>query len=355
VTRAEIIAQENNGFSLLDSKGNTTERFEEASRIGLALQKHPDLFAQPTKPKANIGILINEENYQFCNTFYGTDRHLSYSIRGWYHLFWRNGFAIDFVNINEIDHDTPNQYKVLILPFPLSLSDTLAFQLKTYISQGGNLTCEAAAGRIDENGFAVRGEMSPLIAELAGVEQKRFVGVYEPNGEQRWTPNERTWGEYDPVTWLEGMGSFAGTRLLSNYFLQTFDLKGGSAIFKADSEVAGVVNGVGEGKIWLFGTFLGHGGTAYYTESNLDFVQELMDECGVSNQKINELLVQKRMTQDKEAWIITNPTDQDLYESLDLGGMENPEMLIGDVVERKENLLKFRINSLDVAVLVFEK
>ena len=89
VTRAEIVAQENNGFSLLDSRGSTTERYEEVSRIGLAMQKHPDLFAKPTKPKAQVGILINEENYQFCRSFYGTDQHLIYSIRGWYHMLWR--------------------------------------------------------------------------------------------------------------------------------------------------------------------------------------------------------------------------------------------------------------------------
>ena len=355
VTRAEIIAQENNGFSLLDSKGTTTERFEEASRIGLALQKHPELFAQPTKPKANVGILINEENYQFCNTFYGTVRHLNYSTRGWYHLLWKNGFAVDFVNMNEINQNTPDQYKALILPFPLCLSDTLAVRLKDYMSLGGNLICEAAAGRINENGFAVRGEMSPLIAEMAGIEQRRFVEVYEPNGEHRWTPDERTWGEYDPVTWLEGMSDFSGMKMLANYYLQTFYLKGGTPIFKAGDEVAGVVNKVGEGKIWLFGTFLGHGGTAYFTKSNLDFVQKLMDESGVTNQKIGDLLVQKRITQNKEAWIITNPTDHDVFESLDLSGKKNPTMLIGDIQDKSNNKLNFKLNSLDIAVLVFEK
>jgi hypothetical protein len=34
VTRAEIMALEANGFSLLDSVGDSTERFLEASRIG---------------------------------------------------------------------------------------------------------------------------------------------------------------------------------------------------------------------------------------------------------------------------------------------------------------------------------
>ena len=106
VTRAEIIAQENNGFSLLDSKGNSTEQYEEASRIGKILRNYSDLFALPTKPKSKVGIIINEDNYQFCKTFYGTDTHLHYSTRGWYHMLWRNGYPVDFVNSTEIGAET---------------------------------------------------------------------------------------------------------------------------------------------------------------------------------------------------------------------------------------------------------
>ena len=145
-----------------------------------------------------MGIIINEDNYQFCRSFYGTERHLYNSIRGWYHILWRSGYPVDFVIITDIDAKTAGQYKALILPFPLELSDKLALQLKEYVSAGGNLICEGAAGRINENSLAVRGEMSPVIAEMAGVQQKSFIVVREPDNEQRWTPRERTWGEFAP-------------------------------------------------------------------------------------------------------------------------------------------------------------
>jgi hypothetical protein len=80
-----------------------------------------------------------------------------------------------------------------------------------------------------------------------------------------------------------------------------------------------------------------------------------MDESGVSNQRINELLVQKRITQNKEAWIITNPTEHEIIESIDLTEMKNPSMLIGDIQDKTENKLNFRLNSLDVALFIFEK
>ena len=354
VTRAEIAAQENDGFSLLDSKGDSTERLSEASRIGMALRKYSDLFAAPTKPAANVGIIVNEANYQFCKSFYGTEQHLSYSMRGWYHMLWRNGYPVDFVNSTDIDGNTSGKYKALILPFPLSLSDSFAMKLKEYVTSGGNLICEGAAGRINENSFAVRGEMSPVIAEMAGVEQKSFIEVNEPDKERRWTPAERTWGEFATVTYLDGTGEFKGFKTLANYYLQTFTCKGGSPIFQTGGEVAACENKVGKGKIWLIGTFIGHNGTAYDTPGTTALVNKFMQLSDIEPQRIGNLLVQKRIQGKKEAWIITNPTEADISESIDITRMKNPEVLIGDKWEIKNGLVKIMVKSLDIIVLVFE-
>jgi hypothetical protein len=80
-----------------------------------------------------------------------------------------------------------------------------------------------------------------------------------------------------------------------------------------------------------------------------------MQLSGISPQKIGNLLVQKRITSKREAWIITNPTEADLYERLDLSDKKNPEILIGDSLRVKDNSANIFIKSLDIAVLVFEK
>ena len=103
VTRAEIHAAEMNGFSLLDSVGDTTPRYEEAARIGAALNAHPDLFAQPTRPPAQVAILIDESNYQFCNNLSYGHTHQPYSVRGWYRLLWDLGIPVDFIEASELD------------------------------------------------------------------------------------------------------------------------------------------------------------------------------------------------------------------------------------------------------------
>lgn len=270
-------------------------------------------------------------------------------------MLWRNGYPVDFVNIIDIDENTSAQYSALVLPFPLSLSDHYALKLKNYIIGGGNLICEGATGRINENSIAVRGEISPIIADMAGVEQRSFTMAPEPINGHRWTPLERTWGEFGPVTWLEGIGDFAGNKTLANYYLQTFTCNSGKPIFKAGDEVAACENQVGKGKIWLLGTFIGHNGTAYDTPATLNLVNKFMLLAGVAPQKIGKLLVQKRISGNKEAWIITNPTEADVSEIIAINTMKEPELLIGDPWEIRNGQAKIRVKSLDIVVVVFEK
>jgi hypothetical protein len=166
---------------------------------------------------------------------------------------------------------------------------------------------------------------------------------------------ERTWGEFAPVTYLEGTGEFKGFKTLANFYLQTFECKGGNPIFKVGTEVAACENKVGKGKIWLLGTFLGHNGTAYFTPSMLDLCDKFMQLAGVTSQKIGKLLVQKRISANKEAWIITNATEADVSENIDITQMKNPEVLIGNNWETQNGKAEIQVKSLDIAVIVFEK
>lgn len=129
VTRAEIAAVECNGFSLLNSVGDTTPRFEEVSRIGQALNRHAELFGQPDWPQSPVAIFINERNYQHCVSMVQGGEHLSYSTRGWYRLLWDAGIPVDFVEAMELDEPRVAEYKAIIMPFPLALSGDVAKKL----------------------------------------------------------------------------------------------------------------------------------------------------------------------------------------------------------------------------------
>lgn len=355
VTRAEIMAAEVNGFSLLDSEGDSTPRFEEASRIGAALNRHADLFGQPTYPGAQVGILINEWNYQFCSAMTQGRKHLAYSVRGWYRLLWEMGIPVDFVEVGGLDALDAGQTKVLILPFPLSLAEEAAEKLVRYVERGGHLISEACPGRMDEHACCRRGELSPMARELFGVRHVSFTMVREPDGEARWSPPERTWGEYLDAAMLEGTGPCEGLRLRANVYIETYTCTQSEPCLRYGDAVAGTVRDMGRGRAWLLGTFVGHNGTAHRDDRSRAFVRAMLAQCGVTAESKGQLLLRRRVADTKEAWILTNPTKRTVTESIDAGGWSTVEDLLGEPVERDGDRVTLSVDSLDTRVLILQK
>lgn len=355
VTRAEIMAGEQHGYSLLDSTGDSTPRLAEAARIGRALQAHADLFAHPSLPAAKVGILVNEENYQLCTHLTQGSDQLPYGTRGWHRLLWEANVLCDLVSL-EYDGDHAQAYSVLILPFPLALSETAATKLAHYVEAGGHLLCEAAPGRIDALGFCPRGEMSPTLAALFGVRQIAFTLVREPGNGNRWSPPERTWGEYLEATMLEGAGPLAGQRLQANGYLQTFAcLDGAEPVLYAGEAVAGVRRGVGKGQAWLLGTYVGHNGTAYRDPAIPAAVRSLLAACGVRPEHDGRLIRRQRAVPGKEAWILFNPTAEPLREEFAVPPGCRVADLLGEGSTCGGATLAVTVPPLDVRVLVVDR
>ncbi len=352
VTRAEIMAAEQNGFSLLDSSGDTTPRLDEAGRIGRALNMHADLFAQPTLQPGKVGILVSEANHQLCSRLAQSTTHLAYSTRGWHRLLWELNVPFDLISVDH-DMDRAATYQVLILPFPLSLQEAVALRLAAYVEAGGSLISEASPGRIDENAFCNRGELSPTLASLFGVRQTGWSMVREPGDSARWSLPERTWGEYLDAQTLDGAGPLAGHTLRANVYLQTFECLGGAEpVLQAGGLTAGVRRLAGQGQAWLLGSYIGHSGTAYRDPAIPAAVRALLDACGVTPEHNGKLIVRKRVTPGKEAWLLFNPTGEALTEQLAVGEEYRCEDLFGEPLSPQAGLLAVTVAALDVQVVV---
>ncbi len=355
VTRAEIMAAEMNGFSLLDSTGEETPRCLEAARLGRALNTYPALFGQRTRPRAPIGLLVDEWNYQVTRQLSWGGGQLPYSLRGWHRLVWDLGRVADFVELNFAEAEALAAYRVLVLPFPLTIGDAQAAKLAAYVNGGGTLVLEACAGRINEYGVCRRGELAPALAELAGVRQASLTMVREPQNGHRWMPGERTWGEFRDAIWLRGDGPLAGHELRANLYVQTFTLAGGQAVLHCGEDVAGVHRQVGAGQVWLLGSFVGHGGTAYRDPRHHAAIGALLDACGVPSDAVGKLLRRRRVTAQQEAWLLTNPTDKAECAAVDVTGFTRAELLGGGPLPINGNRVLLSVNSLDVVVLVLSR
>ena len=355
VTRAEIMAAEQNGFSLLDSDGDSTPRFEEAGRVGRALNANADLFGRPTLEPAGVGILVNEANYQLCAHLAQGGENLAYSTRGWHRMLCELNMPCDMVDI-ENDWERSREYRALILPFPLSLSECTAAKLAAWVEAGGCLISEAAPGRINEEGFCNRGELSPALASLFGVRQTSFAMVREPDGGARWSPAERTWGEYLDAQMLEGAGPLAGHRLRANLYLETFEaLDGAEAVLTAGDAVAGVRRLAGRGQAWLIGTYIGHNGTAYRDPQIHQAVRAMMDACGVTPEYDGRLILRKRVIPGREAWIFMNFSAEAVTERINVAGCHRVSDLFGLPVPVAGGFAELTVAPLDARVLLVEK
>ena len=354
VTRAEIMAEEMNGFSLLDSTGEETVRLNEAGRVGAALRAHPELFGENNLERAPVAILVNEENYRLCDSMAGAVEQLEYSARGWHRLLWDQGIPVDFLDLAHWEEADVSDYQLLVLPFPLAMSDASLERIAAYVSEGGNLVSEACVGRLDEHAFARRGEIAPRARELFGASHRSLQMVREPNREQRWTAPEYTWGEYADSALLEGVGPMEGEKVLANFYIETFLCESAEQILSHRGNAAGCMNRFDRGSAILLGTLVGHNGTAYRDSPTASAVRRLLAMLEVHPGHNGRLLLRRRMAGAREAWIVTNPTADTVRESFDVSGYACVSDLLGPAPDRLDDSLSLSVDPFDVRVLFLE-
>jgi len=349
VTRAEIMAGEMNGFSLLDNEGDSTERIEEVKKISEFVNKYPKLFNSPVNQRAEVGIIVDEDNYNGCSRLAQGGDGLSYSMRGWYRYMFDLSVNVDFVCIEELGEDYTKEYKMLILPFPLFMSDKTADNLEKYVAGGGMLVSEATPGRINSNGITRRSTMA--MRDVFGVKHKFLKMVSEPEYAHQFTPYPRTWGEYLDPAEFDGTGVFEGHNLRANVYIQCFELNGAKEILNYDGMTAGAINSCGKGKAVIIGSYIGHNGTTYRNDATNNFVKKLLSIADVKYSSNNGVNIRERCADGKKAYILFNMTDKPQKITLPMPLTAKIIDSCGDIIPA--NITE--INALDVTVVITEE
>ncbi|MCY3833529.1 MAG: beta-galactosidase [Chloroflexi bacterium] len=354
--RVERFWKEANGFGLLDSTGDASERMTAVSRIGKAIQRQGEFFAQSQPPRAQVALLVNEDAYHFFQACNGdVIQHYRYNMRGWYARLWRMGVAVDFFDAEEVAAGELTQYKAAVLTMPLSLDGDYFAHLGSFVEMGGTLIAEACPGRWDKYGWSALTQLVAGGEELFGARHGALALVKEPGAQQRWMPEERRFGEFEAPTVLSGSGQHSSMEIRANFYLQTLLPTTAEPILTCGGEVAGVVNRIGAGHAILIGTFLGFGALAHRaSDAGTDgFLAGLLRAAGVEGDCCGRLLRRRRQYRGQEAWFLVNPSARTVEESIPKDGFSGAIDLLGDnLIEESADTITVRVEGANLACVL---
>lgn len=353
VTRAEIMAPETNGFSLLDSEGETTERLEAAASLGKVLNDHPKLFGENNRPQAQVALLVDEWNYQQLKGMEYAPEVLSYELRGWYKHLWQRGIPCDFIEASQLREDHIAGYRAIIAPFAHSMSDGVAQALLDFAKGGGKLLVECAPGMLNEVGMAPRGMMNPLLRSALGVRVASHALVREPGESDRFSQSERTWGEYEEAGMLKGCGAFNGQLLRASVMVETFEPGKSETLMTWNGRPCALRADHGNGGILLIGTCVGFSATAYRDPETDACVGRFTEALALTPEHVGKLLVTRRVGNGEEAWFVTNPHEEAIEEEFDFPG-DARRIEDGREQPLGSGRVRLRLEPLDVCLVIVQ-
>ena len=356
--RAEIFWREESGFGLLDSDTDTlTPRMEAASRLAIAIQRHANLFSKGAVPQAQVAILVSEELYQFQNATFHAENfappidHMTHTIRGMYKSLWDEAIPVDFLHDSELE-ERGVKYKVVILPFPSSLSPSLITNLCAYVKSGGVLVSEACPGRLSEFGFAAKGGMPPALQALFGVTFQDLLVIREPQNGSIWTGRENAYGDTAAYRELRGTGDFQEYSVMPAYLLNTFSTSSATTILRDQNRSAGTVNTYGSGGAYLIGTLLGHATLSYDDSRNSKFLAAVLSKHGVVPDRVGKLQRRRRIGAGETAWFLFNTTAAPIEETVQLENFSQVSGLLETVSPIKSGSVQVRLDPMSIRCLI---
>jgi beta-galactosidase len=353
--RPEIFWEEGYGFSLLDWGSDSSERASEAGRIARALNENAELFVNGEHARSQIGIVVNEDTFHFAQgSLRNTSAHLEYTVAGNWKSFWRQGYPVDFVDLATFPSPS-TRYKILVLPFPMPLSQSLIAKMTEYVSDGGTLVVEACPGRFSSYGIAFDGGMAPGISELFGASHQGVSLIREPNHGAKWTNTELGPRDFRDFKVLQGKGSLASQSVFPAFYLQTLTPTKATPVLLYDEEIVGCVNDYGRGKAYLFGTLLGHAGPAYDDWRNAALLSSIAAQAGVMPDSVGRLRRRRRVLGDRAAWFFFNSSDSRVEETVPLEGYKGAQDLLGGALPEQSGSFRLALNPFEVSCVLLRK
>lgn len=228
---------ESGGYGMIDLDGTLTDRARHAGEIAKRVEANADLLLQARPERAQAAIVFSplvpllggydEE---------GSRNAMHQAVAGYHRMFFERNIPVDVLSSRELMQDDLQQYKLIIVPYPLMLTDEEANALKSFVAGGGHMFVEARPGWVDERGHA-----EPKIPgigwdEMLGVREKQILPAKELD-----------------VKW-------GGAEFKTMRFDEQFETENRSAravAFTSDGTPVAYENAYGKGRAIILGSFAG--------------------------------------------------------------------------------------------------
>lgn len=255
--RDEVFGREAGGFGIAGNDGYAARRLEAMGVTGRLLTQHKAVLAAFRPDPAEIGVLFSPQSYYLNFAQEGNARLAMQSLQAYCRALNRRQLAYEVIeeeHLAQLDH-----LKVLFLPRVQVFSEPLAHAIEAFVKRGGVVFAESEAGAWTPAGLW-RYPEERLLARLTGVREvgRRVL----PKHALQATVNDRnlilTMGQ-----WLTPMTTGSGTAL-GHY-------RDGGGDTSLLSRVP-----VGDGTVWLAGTFLGNPPEGATPSSDFDELIEIV-------------------------------------------------------------------------------
>lgn len=141
------------GRGLTLYNGTPTGRAEAVKKVGAILKKYSNIFLDMKPMKADVAILFNPMTYVKLLYLTGNPSLVEYSItsiNGFYKALWESHMPVDFIRPEDITSGKLNTYKVLYMPFCISLERNVAEKIMEFVKAGGFLVADSPCAVTDD-------------------------------------------------------------------------------------------------------------------------------------------------------------------------------------------------------------
>lgn len=222
---------------ILDYSGRDNRRLREVADVHKILKKMQCIAG--AKYQAQIGIIKEYDNVWDSELDVWHGRIEWSSQAAWFRTLQKNHTPFNYCFLDHMTVEDICQYKLLVYPHAVILTEETVAKLKAYVEQGGTLLLGCRAGYKDSTGKCVMLKLPGLIKDLCGVDIPEYSYVSPDDG--------KAYADWD------------GTKLHADVFNDQLEVEGTGKVEAryVDTYYAGIPalisNQVGAGKVYYFG------------------------------------------------------------------------------------------------------